>query len=46
VGKMRLVSQWMLAAATALPILASATASQAQQTIRVGWTIPAEESKY
>src|SRR5262249_10511609 len=46
VGMMRLVSQWMLAAAAALPILAAATASQAQQTIRVGWTIPAEESKY
>src|ERR1043166_9723105 len=46
VGMMRLVSKWLLAAAAALPILAGAGASQAQQTIRVGWTIPAEESKY
>src|SRR5215469_16937947 len=44
---MRLVLRWMLTAATALPILAGAGASQAAPpTIRVGWTIPAEESKY
>src|ERR1700744_2216921 len=30
----------------AASVLAGASASQAQQTIRVGWTIPAEESKY
>src|SRR3954465_2703767 len=46
VGMMRMVSKWILAAAAAMPILAGAGASQAQQTIRVGWTIPAEESKY
>ena len=28
------------------PFLASVSSSHAQQTIRVGWTIPAEESKY
>src|SRR6201987_5626242 len=44
-GVMRMVSKWILAAAAAMPILAGAGASQAQQTIRVGWTIPAEESK-
>src|SRR3982751_4907401 len=43
---MRMVSKWILAAAAAMPILAGTGASQAQQTIRVGWTIPAEESKY
>src|SRR6201989_3003942 len=42
-GMMRVVSKWILAAASAL---AGVSASQAQQTIRVGWTIPAEESKY
>ncbi|MFL6792238.1 MAG: ABC transporter substrate-binding protein, partial [Bradyrhizobium sp.] len=35
---------WMLAAVAA--VLVSANTSRAQQTIRVGWTIPAEESKY
>ena len=34
-----------LAAATSLLALSSAFAQQ-PQTIRVGWTIPAEESKY
>ena len=43
---MRMVSKWILAAATAASVLAGVSASQAQQTIRVGWTIPAEESKY
>src|SRR6516225_9878564 len=42
---MRMVSKWMLAAIAA-QILAGGGAAQAQQTIRVGWTIPAEESKY
>src|SRR6476661_10148787 len=45
-GMMRVVSKWTLAAATAASVLAGVSASQAQQTIRVGWTIPAEESKY
>ena len=43
---MRMASKWILAAAAAAAVLAGASASQAQQTIRVGWTIPAEESKY
>lgn len=43
---MRIVSKWIFAAAAALPLVVAAAASQAQQTIRVGWTIPAEESKY
>jgi NitT/TauT family transport system substrate-binding protein len=43
---MRMLSKLVLAAAAAMPIFAGAGASQAQQTIRVGWTIPAEESKY
>src|ERR1700743_2712138 len=45
-GIMRLVSKCSLAAGAAISILAGASASRAQQTIRVGWTIPAEESKY
>ncbi|MDB5632393.1 MAG: transporter substrate-binding protein, partial [Tardiphaga sp.] len=41
-------SKWMMAAAIAAGALASASAAHAQTipTIRVGWTIPAEESKY
>jgi sulfonate transport system substrate-binding protein len=35
-----------LAAAALASVLAGVSASHAQQTIRVGWTIPAEESKY
>src|SRR5258708_30003890 len=46
VGMMWMASRWVLAAVAALPIVAGAAPSQAQQTIRVGWTIPAEESKY
>src|SRR5438270_911431 len=42
---MRLTSKRLMEAAIAVCALGS-TASQAQQTIRVGWTIPAEESKY
>jgi ABC-type nitrate/sulfonate/bicarbonate transport systems, periplasmic components len=38
--------KWTFAAAMAVSVLAGVNASQAQQTIRVGWTIPAEESKY
>src|SRR3569833_4676449 len=37
---------WMLAAVAVATLGASAGPSDAQQTIRVGWTIPAEESKY
>src|ERR1700760_5142841 len=42
---MRIASKWTLAAALAA-VFASVSASHAQQTIRVGWTIPAEESKF
>ena len=41
-----MVSRWILAAGAAAAMFASLGPSQAQQTIRVGWTIPAEESKY
>ena len=43
---MQMVSKWVVAAGAAVSLFASLSASQAQQTIRVGWTIPAEESKY
>ena len=43
---MLMVSKWIVAAGAAVSLLASVSASHAQQTIRVGWTIPAEESKY
>src|SRR6202171_4760287 len=46
VGMMRIPSKWSVAAGAAVAVLASANSSHAQQTIRVGWTIPAEESKY
>jgi ABC-type nitrate/sulfonate/bicarbonate transport system substrate-binding protein len=37
---------WVLVAVAAAMLGASTASSLAQQTIRVGWTIPAEESKY
>jgi ABC-type nitrate/sulfonate/bicarbonate transport system substrate-binding protein len=43
---MRISLKWIGAAGVMATILASVNASCAQQTIRVGWTIPAEESKY
>src|SRR5476649_1066655 len=43
---MGMVSKWILAVGAAVSMFASGGPSQAQQTIRVGWTIPAEESKY
>jgi ABC-type nitrate/sulfonate/bicarbonate transport system substrate-binding protein len=46
---MKLISsKWMMAAAIAVGAPASASAAHAQTipTIKVGWTIPAEESKY
>ncbi len=43
---MRTVSRWMLALGAVAAMIAGASPSRAQQTIRVGWTIPAEESKY
>ena len=46
VGMMQVPSKWILAAGAAAAVFASVSASHAQQTIRVGWTIPAEESKY
>jgi NitT/TauT family transport system substrate-binding protein len=36
----------MLAVGAVAAMIAGASPSRAQQTIRVGWTIPAEESKY
>src|SRR5580765_8727007 len=46
VGMMRILSRWILAAGVVGTVLAGVSPSRAQQTIRVGWTIPAEESKY
>src|SRR5664279_3261440 len=46
VGMMRIPSKLILAAGTAAAVLTGVSSSYAQQTIRVGWTIPAEESKY
>jgi len=43
---MRVVSKWVLAAGAVVSVFAGVGPLQAQQTIRVGWTIPAEESKY
>jgi ABC-type nitrate/sulfonate/bicarbonate transport system substrate-binding protein len=43
---MRIPQKWIMAAGAVAAVLASAGSSYAQQTIRVGWTIPAEESKY
>lgn len=41
----RMIRQVMTAGAT-VAVLVAANGAMAQQTIRVGWTIPAEESKY
>ena len=43
---MRVPLQWILVAGVVATVLVGASPSRAQQTIRVGWTIPAEESKY
>src|SRR6202163_2545796 len=43
---MRVSSKWSLAAGALVAVLANVSSSHAQQTIRVGWTIPAEEAKY
>lgn len=43
---MRVSSKWILAAGAVAAVVAGVNAAQAQTTIRVGWTIPAEESKY
>jgi ABC-type nitrate/sulfonate/bicarbonate transport system substrate-binding protein len=43
---MRISSKWALAAGALAAVVAGVSSSYAQQTIRVGWTIPAEESKY
>jgi len=43
---MRVPLQWILMAGLVGTVLAGVSPSRAQQTIRVGWTIPAEESKY
>ena len=39
---MRIVSKGVLAAGAVATVLAGVSAAQAQTTIRVGWTIPAE----
>src|SRR6266404_5992464 len=46
VGMMRIPSKLILAAGAAAVVFAGVNSSHAQQTIRVGWTIPAEEAKY
>src|SRR5258708_2678870 len=43
---MRIRSKLILAAGAVAAVFVSVSATHAQQTIRVGWTIPAEESKY
>ena len=43
---MRSVTKRIMIAGYAVCAMLSATSAFAQQTIRVGWTIPAEESKY
>jgi ABC-type nitrate/sulfonate/bicarbonate transport system substrate-binding protein len=43
---MRIPQKWIMAAGAVAAVLAATSSSYAQQTIRVGWTIPAEESKY
>ncbi|HKH00315.1 MAG TPA: ABC transporter substrate-binding protein, partial [Bradyrhizobium sp.] len=43
---MRMSLKWVLAGGVLAAVLATLSPSRAQQTIRVGWTIPAEESKY
>src|SRR6201986_4899443 len=45
-GAGMMASKWTLAAVAAVLVLAGVSAAQAQKTSRVGWTIPAEESKY
>src|SRR5260370_9227217 len=42
----RIRSKLILAPGGVAAVFVSVSASHAQQTIRVGWTIPAEESKY
>jgi len=41
-----MTSKWVLAAGAMAAVLAGVGSACAQQTIHVGWTIPAEESKY
>src|ERR1041385_3547047 len=48
-GRMQMKWQnlrWLMASMVAAAALGGIGAAHAQQTIRVGWTIPAEESKY
>jgi ABC-type nitrate/sulfonate/bicarbonate transport system substrate-binding protein len=42
----RLDLKWLMAAAIGICAFGGVSKAYAQQTIRVGWTIPAEESKY
>ena len=43
---MRIPSKWIFAAGALATVATGIAPSQAQQTIHVGWTIPAEEAKY
>jgi ABC-type nitrate/sulfonate/bicarbonate transport system substrate-binding protein len=43
---MRIPLRWIVAAGALAAVFAGMGSSHAQQTIHVGWTIPAEESKY
>src|ERR1700739_4940550 len=43
---MRMISKWVVVAGGAAFVFAGMRAAPAQTTHRVGWTIPAEESKY
>ena len=43
---MRISLKWSLAAGALVCVFAGTSAARAQQSIGVGWTIPAEESKY
>src|SRR5258707_13478140 len=45
VGIMRIPLRWVLTAGVVAAVFVSVNATYAQQTIRVGWTIPAGESK-
>ena len=43
---MRIPLRWIVAAGALAAVFVGMGSSHAQQTIHVGWTIPAEESKY
>src|SRR3979411_2285537 len=45
-GMTRIPSKWIVAAGAAVAVLAGVNSSHPHKTVRVGWTIPAEEAKY